>query len=171
MAAAGWGRIINISGLAARQTGLIIGSIRNVAVSALTKNLADELGSKGINVTVVHPGLTRTEKTAPLVVARAASNGVTPEIERRLAANVTIARRHERHRPSVCQLAPLGFDANFQNERFASKTSWTERTVVATNLATNSTERFEPLSTTPGDYTRKPTTSNSALLAPPDMFS
>jgi NAD(P)-dependent dehydrogenase (short-subunit alcohol dehydrogenase family) len=93
MAAAGWGRIINISGLAARQTGSIIGSIRNVAVSALTKNLADELGPKGINVTVVHPGLTRTEKTAPLVAARAASDGVAPEeIERRLAANVTIGR-------------------------------------------------------------------------------
>jgi NAD(P)-dependent dehydrogenase (short-subunit alcohol dehydrogenase family) len=93
MTAAGWGRIINISGLAARQTGSIIGSIRNVAVSALTKNLADELGPKGINVTVVHPGLTRTEKTAPLVAARAASAGVSPEeIERRLAANVTIGR-------------------------------------------------------------------------------
>jgi len=93
MAAAGWGRIINISGLAARQTGSIIGSIRNVAVSALTKNLADELGPKGINVTVVHPGLTRTEKTAPLVAARAASGSVSPEeIERRLAANVTIGR-------------------------------------------------------------------------------
>ncbi len=93
MAAAGWGRIINISGLAARQTGSIIGSIRNVAVAALTKNLADELGPKGINVTVVHPGLTRTEKTAPLVAARAASGGVSPgEIERRLAANVLIGR-------------------------------------------------------------------------------
>src|SRR5580658_1923655 len=56
----GWGRIINVSGLAARQTGSIIGSIRNVAVAALTKNLADELGGHGINVTVVHPGLTRT---------------------------------------------------------------------------------------------------------------
>ena len=93
MAAAGWGRIINVSGLAARQTGSIIGSIRNVAVSALTKNLADELGPKGINVTVVHPGLTRTERTAPLVAARAASAGVLPEeIEQRLAANVTIGR-------------------------------------------------------------------------------
>ena len=61
MQAQGWGRIINISGLAARQTGNIIGSIRNVAVAAMTKNLADELGPFGINVTVVHPGLTRTE--------------------------------------------------------------------------------------------------------------
>jgi NAD(P)-dependent dehydrogenase (short-subunit alcohol dehydrogenase family) len=52
---AGWGRIISISGLAARTTGSTIGSIRNVAVAALTKNLADELGPRGINVTVVHP--------------------------------------------------------------------------------------------------------------------
>jgi VIT1/CCC1 family predicted Fe2+/Mn2+ transporter len=52
-------------------TGAIVGSIRNVAVAALTKNLADELGPKGVNVTVVHPGLTRTEKTGPLVAARA----------------------------------------------------------------------------------------------------
>jgi short-subunit dehydrogenase len=41
MAAAGGGRIINISGLAALQTGSTIGSIRNVGVAALTKNLAD----------------------------------------------------------------------------------------------------------------------------------
>ena len=34
MIAQGWGRIINISGLAARQTGSIVGSIRNVAVAA-----------------------------------------------------------------------------------------------------------------------------------------
>ncbi len=60
MAEAGWGRIINIAGLAARSAGSTIGSIRNVAVAALTKNLADELGPSGINVTCVHPGLTRT---------------------------------------------------------------------------------------------------------------
>ena len=55
------GRIINISGLAARGSGNTVGSIRNVSVAAITKNLADELGPDGINVTVVHPGLTRTE--------------------------------------------------------------------------------------------------------------
>ena len=96
MTAAGWGRIINISGLAARQTGSIIGSIRNVAVAALTKNLADELGPKGINVTVVHPGLTQTEKTGPLVAARAEAAGLTPEaVEERMAANITIGRAEE----------------------------------------------------------------------------
>ena len=76
MIAQRWGRIINVSGLAARQTGAIVGSIRNVAVAALTKNLADELGGYGINVTVVHPGLTRTEKTAAVVAARAEARGI-----------------------------------------------------------------------------------------------
>ncbi len=93
MIAAGWGRIVNVSGLAARQTGSIVGSMRNVAVAALTKNLADELGPKGINVTVVHPGLTRTEKVDAMIAARAAGAGAAAaDIERRMAANVLIGR-------------------------------------------------------------------------------
>ncbi|CAM5205001.1 short-chain dehydrogenase [Bosea thiooxidans] len=93
MAANGWGRVINISGLAARSTGSTIGSMRNVAVAALTKNLADELGPQGINVTVVHPGLTRTERTASIVAARAASGGKSEaQVEAGMASNVTIGR-------------------------------------------------------------------------------
>lgn len=70
----GWGRIINISGLAARQSGTTIGSMRNVSVAAMTKNLADELGPHGINVTVVHPGTTRTERMSEEVAQRVAQN-------------------------------------------------------------------------------------------------
>lgn len=93
MASNGWGRIINISGLAARQTGSIIGSMRNVAVVALTKNLADELGLLGINVTVVHPGLTRTEATAGVIARRSAAQGITPaEVESRMAEGNTVRR-------------------------------------------------------------------------------
>jgi NAD(P)-dependent dehydrogenase (short-subunit alcohol dehydrogenase family) len=93
MQANGWGRIVNISGLAARQTGNTVGSIRNVAVVALTKNMADELGPCGINVTVVHPGLTRTERTAPLVAARAAARGVSEQVvEDEMAAGNSIRR-------------------------------------------------------------------------------
>ncbi len=80
MKASGWGRIVNISGLAARQSGNAVGSIRNVAVAALTKNLADELGPFGINVTVVHPGLTRTERTASLVQAQAQAQGISEDV-------------------------------------------------------------------------------------------
>src|SRR5215469_10722716 len=41
MTDAGWGRIINIGGLAARNAGSLVGSARNAAVAAMTKNLAD----------------------------------------------------------------------------------------------------------------------------------
>ena len=75
MRARGWGRIINISGLAARQSAAVVGSIRNVAVAAMAKNLADMLGRDGINVTVVHPGLTVTEATPGVLAARAARTG------------------------------------------------------------------------------------------------
>ncbi len=77
MTAQGWGRIINISGLAARQTGNTVGSIRNVALSALSKNMADELGPLGIQVTVVHPGQTRTERVSDLITRKATEQGMT----------------------------------------------------------------------------------------------
>lgn len=93
MRTGGWGRIVNVSGLAARSTGAITGTVRNVAVAALTKNLADELGRDGINVTVVHPGVTVTEKTPEILELRAARAGVTvSEVERRLGAAVGIGR-------------------------------------------------------------------------------
>jgi NAD(P)-dependent dehydrogenase (short-subunit alcohol dehydrogenase family) len=93
MRAAGWGRIINISGQAARSTGAITGSVRNVAVAAMTKNLADELGKDGINVNVVHPGVTVTEHTPQTLALRAERAGVSvPEIERRIGASIGIGR-------------------------------------------------------------------------------
>lgn len=72
-----WGRIINISGLNARWAGSLIGSVRNVAVSAMTKNMADELGPSGVNVTVVHPGYTVTERTPGMFADRAAERGIS----------------------------------------------------------------------------------------------
>ena len=85
----GWGRIINISGLAARSTGSTIGSIRNVAVVAMTKNLADELGPRGINVSVVHPAVTRTEKTSGVIASLAERQGISVEdAEKRMVNNL-----------------------------------------------------------------------------------
>jgi NAD(P)-dependent dehydrogenase (short-subunit alcohol dehydrogenase family) len=93
MSERGWGRIINISGFAARQTGNVVGTIRNVAVAGMTKNLADELGSQGINVTVVHPGFTRTESTPEQMTAMAQARGTTVEqLEHRLEEAVSIGR-------------------------------------------------------------------------------
>lgn len=93
MVAQGWGRIVNISGLAARQSGNTVGSIRNVAVAAMTKNLADELGPSGINVTVVHPGMTVTERTPGLIAQRAAARGVSEaEAQASMASGISIGR-------------------------------------------------------------------------------
>ena len=89
----GGGRVINISGLAARSTGSTVGSLRNVAVAALTKNLADELAPQGIGVVVVHPGLTRTERTPELQRAQAAAQGVEVSvIEERMGRNNLLGR-------------------------------------------------------------------------------
>ncbi len=92
LVAQGWGRIINVSGLAARQAHSIVGSVRNVAVAAMTKNLADELGPHGVNVTVVHPGATLTERTAAWETQLLAS-GLTPdEAKARMGAGIAIGR-------------------------------------------------------------------------------
>jgi NAD(P)-dependent dehydrogenase (short-subunit alcohol dehydrogenase family) len=81
----GSGRIINVSGLGARHTGTTIGSIRNVGVAALTKNIADELGPHGIQAICVHPGLIRTEATPGVIAAQAKAQGVSEaEIEKRM---------------------------------------------------------------------------------------
>jgi len=89
----GGGRIVNISGLAARQTGNIVGTIRNVGVAALTKTLADELGPHHIAVICVHPGLTRTEKTPDVVARQAAAACIAPEeMEKRIASRNLIRR-------------------------------------------------------------------------------
>ncbi len=93
MAEQGWGRIINIGGLAARQATSVVGSVRSVAVAAMTKNLADELGPAGINVTVVHPGLTVTERTPALISAYATGRGISEaEAEQAMAAGISIRR-------------------------------------------------------------------------------
>jgi NAD(P)-dependent dehydrogenase (short-subunit alcohol dehydrogenase family) len=77
MARQGGGRIINVSGLGAKHVGTTIGSIRNVGVAALTKNLADELAPHGIQAVCVHPGLVRTEATPDVVAARAKAQGIS----------------------------------------------------------------------------------------------
>src|SRR4029453_11653341 len=89
----GWRRNNKLPGLGARSTGSAVGSMRNVAVAAMTKNLADELGPAGINVTVVHPGLTMTERTPDMLAAVAAARGIgTADAAALLAAHVTIGR-------------------------------------------------------------------------------
>ncbi len=57
MRAAGFGRIVGISGQNAFITGNITGSVRNAALIIAAKNLADELAGTGVTVTTVSPGI------------------------------------------------------------------------------------------------------------------
>lgn len=76
---AGWGRIVNISGLNARIAGNLSGGARNGSLVHFTKTLATQLGRSGITVNCIHPGVTRTERTAVMLEARAEKKGVSPE--------------------------------------------------------------------------------------------
>ena len=71
-----WGRIVNISGLNARNAGNLSGGARNASLVHMTKTLAVQLGRFGITVNCVHPGITRTERTPRLLAARAKELGV-----------------------------------------------------------------------------------------------
>ncbi len=75
----GWGRIINISGGNARNAGNLSGGARNVSLVHATKTLSNHLGRYGITVNCIHPGTTRTERTAVMLQDRAAQQGTTPE--------------------------------------------------------------------------------------------
>ncbi len=93
MQAQGWGRIVNISGLNARRSTSLVGSVRNVAVASMTAALAQELGPHGVNVTVVHPGLTMTERIPAMITDRARDRGVDEAMVRaELDATTTIGR-------------------------------------------------------------------------------
>ncbi len=90
----GWGRIVNIGGLSARQAaGNLSAGVRNSGLSNLTKYLAEELGSSGVCVNLVHPGTTRTERSGPMYAAQAEREGTTVEdVERRAAARNSTRR-------------------------------------------------------------------------------
>ncbi|GAA5210825.1 hypothetical protein GCM10023323_40000 [Streptomyces thinghirensis] len=71
-----------------------MGSVRNAAVAAPSKNLADELGPQGANVLTVHPAFTRMERTPHKLSAMTwARRDVTvAEVEHAIAAEVSIGR-------------------------------------------------------------------------------
>jgi NAD(P)-dependent dehydrogenase (short-subunit alcohol dehydrogenase family) len=87
MKAQKWGRIINISGTNARNAGNLSGGARNASMVHMTKTLAVQFGRYGITVNCVHPGTTRTERTAGVLAKQAAEQNITPdEVEKRTFA-------------------------------------------------------------------------------------
>ncbi|MCW0212193.1 MAG: SDR family oxidoreductase [Pseudonocardia sp.] len=93
MTAQGWGRIVHVSGLNARRSSQLVGAMRNVAVAAMGAALAQELGPHGVNVSVVHPGFTVTERTPGMIARSAGAQGISEaEAEARFAATTTVGR-------------------------------------------------------------------------------
>ena len=93
MERAGWGRIVNMDGMAARNAAGISGGLRNAAVMNFTKVMSEELGPKGITVNAVHPALSRTEALVERLEGTAEREGITlAEAEQRIARNNAIRR-------------------------------------------------------------------------------
>lgn len=70
MTAAGYGRIVGISGQNAFMTGNITGSVRNAALNIIGKNLADQLAGTGVAVTTVNPGMVYEQPSAEVAAGR-----------------------------------------------------------------------------------------------------
>ena len=98
MAAAGGGRIINIGGMAARNSspGNPGSGVTNSAMSNYSKALADDVAADGILVNCIHPGSTRTERYMGLVAERAARANTTPDaVLAQSVADIPIGRMIE----------------------------------------------------------------------------
>jgi 3-oxoacyl-[acyl-carrier protein] reductase len=89
------GHVVNIIGFAARTPGsdFLIGGSVNAAMANFSKGLA-QLGKRdGVNVNVIHPGATDTDRTHKLLAQRAAASGrPIEELHREMLAREGLRR-------------------------------------------------------------------------------
>jgi len=76
----GWGRILNITSIAAKQpvAGLMLSNSLRAAVTGFARTLATEVAPFGITVNNILPGYTRTERVEHLAQAAATREGISP---------------------------------------------------------------------------------------------
>ncbi len=76
-----WGRIINVTSIAAKQPvdNLMLSNSIRAAVTGFARTLANEVARDGITVNNVLPGYTRTERVESLASTTAAKEGIDPE--------------------------------------------------------------------------------------------
>jgi 7-alpha-hydroxysteroid dehydrogenase len=88
MEAAGHGAIINISSMAGENTNVRMASYSSskAAVNHLTRNIAFDLGPKGIRVNCIAPGAIKTDALATVL---------TPEIEKAMLRHTPLGRLGE----------------------------------------------------------------------------
>lgn len=77
MKAAGYGRIVGISGQNAFLTGNVTGAVRNAALNVIAKNLADELAGSGVSVNTVNPGIVNVEPDTDVAAGRGGESSPT----------------------------------------------------------------------------------------------
>ncbi len=98
MRARKWGRIINVTSIAAKQPvdGLMLSNSLRAGVVAFARTLANEVAQDGITVNNLLPGYTRTQRVVDLSGQMAAAGGITPEeIVRRWEAEIPMRRLGE----------------------------------------------------------------------------
>lgn len=88
MEAAGGGAVLNISSMSAENKNINMASYSSskAAVSHLTRNIAFDLGPKGIRVNAIAPGAIKTDALATVL---------TPEIEKTMLKHTPLARLGE----------------------------------------------------------------------------
>jgi 3-oxoacyl-[acyl-carrier protein] reductase len=77
----GWGRVLAITSVAAKQpvADLVLSNSLRAAVTGFTRTLANEVARTGITVNTIMPGYTRTERVVELNEATAHREGIGPE--------------------------------------------------------------------------------------------
>ena len=98
MRARKWGRIINVTSIAAKQPvdGLMLSNSLRAGVVAFARTLANEVAVDGVTVNNLLPGYTRTQRVLDLSGQMAATAGTSPdEIVRRWEAEIPMRRLGE----------------------------------------------------------------------------
>jgi 3-oxoacyl-[acyl-carrier protein] reductase len=98
MRARRWGRIINVTSIAAKQPvdGLMLSNSLRAGVIGFARTLANEVAADGITVNNLVPGYTRTERVVDLSAQMASAASTTPEaIVERWEAEIPMRRLGE----------------------------------------------------------------------------
>ena len=98
MKARKWGRIINVTSIAAKQPvdGLMLSNSIRSAVTGFARTLANEVAASGITVNNILPGYTRTERVEQLSAAVAGREGIsTSEAVARWTSEIPMGRLGE----------------------------------------------------------------------------
>jgi 3-oxoacyl-[acyl-carrier protein] reductase len=95
MKQAGWGRIVHITSLVAKEPAklLAISSTLRSGLMSLTKLQAWELAESGVTVNGVLPGHTDTDRQKHLIQVRAEKEGIAEDEAKRKQVEVTAMKR------------------------------------------------------------------------------